>query len=53
MVWIRGKRMNEKFDIFISYNSIDQALVTALAARLNQQKLNVFLDRWQLIRHPS
>jgi hypothetical protein len=41
--------MDQQYDVFISYNSIDQALVTALASQLKNKQLNVFLDRWHLI----
>ncbi len=41
--------MDSKFDLFISYNSEDQAIVKALAVQLQSRQLNVFLDRWHLI----
>ena len=41
--------MDQQYDVFISYNSIDQALVTALASQLKNKQLHVFLDRWHLI----
>jgi hypothetical protein len=41
--------MDQRYDVFISYNSLDQALVTALAGQLKNRQLTVFLDRWQLI----
>lgn len=37
-----------RFDIFLSYHWRDHAQVEALAHRLREQKLTVFLDRWYL-----
>jgi len=41
--------MDQKYDVFISYNTQDRQSVTALATRLKNQQVNVFLDRWHLI----
>lgn len=38
----------EHFDVFLSYHWRDQAQVEALAQRLREQNLTVFLDRWYL-----
>lgn len=37
-----------QFDVFLSYHWRDHAQVEALAKRLREQKLAVFLDRWYL-----
>lgn len=37
-----------QFDVFLSYHWRDHALVEALAHRLREQNLTVFLDRWYL-----
>ncbi len=37
-----------QFDVFLSYHWRDHAHVEALAQRLREQKLEVFLDRWYL-----
>lgn len=37
-----------QFDVFLSYHWRDHAHVEALAHRLREQKLTVFLDRWYL-----
>ena len=39
--------MND-FDVFLSYHWRDHAAVEALAQRLRDAGLNVFLDRWYL-----
>jgi hypothetical protein len=48
----RGTRMNDRsathFDVFLSYHWRDHAQVEALAQRLREQGLQVFLDRWYL-----
>lgn len=36
------------FDVFLSYHGRDHAQVEALARRLREQQLTVFLDRWYL-----
>lgn len=38
-----------EYDLFLSYNSQDHALVTALAKELEARHTKVFLDRWHLI----
>ena len=38
----------DQFDVFLSYHWRDHAQVEALARRLREQKLSVFLDRWYL-----
>ncbi len=38
----------ENFDVFLSYHWRDHAPVEALARRLREQDLTVFLDRWYL-----
>ena len=38
----------ENFDVFLSYHWRDHAQVEALARRLREQNLTVFLDRWYL-----
>ncbi len=38
----------DRFDVFLSYHWRDHAQVAALARRLREQKLQVFLDRWYL-----
>lgn len=38
----------ETFDVFLSYHWRDHAQVEALAHRLHEQHLTVFLDRWYL-----
>ena len=47
-----GIRMPERspthFDVFLSYHWRDHAQVEALARRLREQGLQVFLDRWYL-----
>lgn len=40
--------MPDHFDVFLSYHCRDHAQVEALARRLREQKLSVFLDRWYL-----
>ena len=40
--------MPSDFDVFLSYHWRDHAPVEALARRLREQKLTVFLDRWYL-----
>ncbi|HEU5406246.1 MAG TPA: toll/interleukin-1 receptor domain-containing protein, partial [Nitrospira sp.] len=40
--------MADHFDVFLSYHWRDHAQVEALAHRLREQKLTVFLDRWYL-----
>jgi formylglycine-generating enzyme required for sulfatase activity/energy-coupling factor transporter ATP-binding protein EcfA2 len=37
-----------QFDVFLSYHWRDHALVEAMAHRLREQNLTVFLDRWYL-----
>ena len=41
-------RSPNQFDVFLSYHWRDHAQVEALAHRLREQKLTVFLDRWYL-----
>lgn len=41
-------RSSNLFDVFLSYHWRDHALVEALAHRLREQNLTVFLDRWYL-----
>ncbi|MGZ8394166.1 MAG: nSTAND1 domain-containing NTPase [Nitrospira sp.] len=41
-------RMPNEFDVFLSYHWRDHAHVEALATRLREQTLTVFLDRWYL-----
>jgi len=41
-------RVSNHFDVFLSYHWRDHAQVEALAHRLREQKLTVFLDRWYL-----
>ena len=41
--------MQDRYDVFVSYNSNDQAFVTSLAKWLQDQRVNVFLDRWHLV----
>ncbi len=36
------------FDVFLSYHWRDHVRVEALARKLREQKLTVFLDRWYL-----
>ena len=38
----------DQFDVFLSYHWRDHAHVEALAQRLREQRLTVFLDRWYL-----
>ncbi len=40
--------MSNPYDVFLSYHWRDHAQVEALAHRLHEQKLTVFLDRWYL-----
>lgn len=37
------------YDIFFSYNSVDQAVIERLAHKLAAQGLKVFLDLWELV----
>jgi hypothetical protein len=37
------------FDIFLSYNSVDKALVESVAQRLQSKGLNPWLDKWCLV----
>lgn len=39
---------SNSYDVFLSYHWRDHAQVEALAHRLHEQKLTVFLDRWYL-----
>lgn len=41
-------RSSNQFDVFLSYHWRDHAQVKALAHRLREQHLTVFLDRWYL-----
>ncbi|HMS84037.1 MAG TPA: TIR domain-containing protein [Nitrospira sp.] len=41
-------RSPNQFDVFLSYHWRDHAQVEALAHRLGEEKLRVFLDRWYL-----
>jgi formylglycine-generating enzyme required for sulfatase activity/energy-coupling factor transporter ATP-binding protein EcfA2 len=41
-------RVSIQFDVFLSYHWRDHAHVEALAKRLREQNLTVFLDRWYL-----
>jgi formylglycine-generating enzyme required for sulfatase activity/energy-coupling factor transporter ATP-binding protein EcfA2 len=41
-------RLSNRFDVFLSYHWRDHAHVEALAKRLCEQDLTVFLDRWYL-----
>jgi hypothetical protein len=41
-------RSSTHFDVFLSYHWRDHAHVEALAKRLREQNLTVFLDRWYL-----
>jgi|CXWL01.1.fsa_nt_gi formylglycine-generating enzyme required for sulfatase activity/energy-coupling factor transporter ATP-binding protein EcfA2 len=41
-------RLPNQFDVFLSYHWRDHAHVEALAKRLREQNLTVFLDRWYL-----
>ena len=41
-------RLPTQFDVFLSYHWRDHAQVEALARRLHEQNLTVFLDRWYL-----
>ena len=40
--------MSNHFDVFLSYHWRDHAYVEALAKRLREQNITVFLDRWYL-----
>ena len=40
--------LSKTFDVFLSYHWRDHAQVEALARRLREQGLRVFLDRWYL-----
>ena len=42
------EQLPTRFDVFLSYHWRDHAQVEALAKRLREQKLAVFLDRWYL-----
>ncbi|NTU48503.1 MAG: TIR domain-containing protein, partial [Syntrophobacteraceae bacterium] len=39
---------SDRYDVFLSYHSRDQALVEAIAHWLRGHGLKVFLDRWYL-----
>jgi formylglycine-generating enzyme required for sulfatase activity/energy-coupling factor transporter ATP-binding protein EcfA2 len=41
-------QVSNPYDVFLSYHWRDHAQVEALATRLREQKLTVFLDRWYL-----
>ncbi|MGE3978683.1 MAG: SUMF1/EgtB/PvdO family nonheme iron enzyme [Nitrospira sp.] len=41
-------RVSNQFDVFLSYHWRDHVQVEALAHRLREQNLTVFLDRWYL-----
>jgi formylglycine-generating enzyme required for sulfatase activity/energy-coupling factor transporter ATP-binding protein EcfA2 len=43
-----AEQVANRFDVFLSYHWRDHAQVEALAHRLREQKLTVFLDRWYL-----
>ena len=43
-----AEQVPNHFDVFLSYHWRDHAQVEALAHRLREQKLTVFLDRWYL-----
>ena len=40
---------NKEFDVFLSYNSLDQEIVVQLGKTLQRRNLKVWLDKWQLI----
>jgi hypothetical protein len=40
---------NAEFDVFVSYNTLDHAVVERLARALKERGLTVFLDRWELV----
>jgi len=37
------------FDVFVSYDTLDQAAVERLGRALKERGLKVFLDRWELV----
>jgi formylglycine-generating enzyme required for sulfatase activity len=37
------------FDVFVSYNSLDHVAVERIGKALEERKLTVFLDRWELV----
>jgi small GTP-binding protein len=39
---------NFKYDVFLSYNSKDKAVVRAIAERLRADKLQVWFDEWEI-----
>ncbi len=43
-----ANQVSNPYDVFLSYHWRDHAQVEALAHRLREQKLTVFLDRWYL-----
>ena len=47
VTWM-ADQMSNQFDVFLSYHWRDHAHVEALATRLREQSLTVFLDRWYL-----
>ncbi len=44
----RRNSLPREFDVFLSYHWRDQREVDALARKLREQGLKVFLDRWYL-----
>src|SRR5438128_2474491 len=38
----------KKYDVFLSYNSLDHALVERVAGELQTRKCSSFIDRWYL-----
>jgi hypothetical protein len=38
----------QHYDLFLSYNSLDYAIVTRIASKLRSRGLSIFLDRWYL-----
>src|SRR5690349_5708098 len=40
---------SDNFEVFLSYNSADRNIVEAIARKLKERNISVFLDRWYLI----